>query len=128
MHEYPGFGLPLRYNGGDYPIGAHGSCTGSQSDLIPVRELAMMDIMEKLTEKEDWNKKVFDEEIVAKWRKEALAIPNEDLWHLAIAGKVQFWRNAENGRRLEISDDDHDWISMPEGIMSEGAFDCVRCL
>jgi hypothetical protein len=69
-HDYSGLRLPLR--GSDwtkynyYPIGAHGNIWGSDSDMVPVRELAMMDVMEKLIDKENWHKKVFDEDIVAK--------------------------------------------------------------
>lgn len=71
---YPGLGLPLlhmnqpytgsrvgEYEWKHYPIGAHASSPGAISDIIFVRELAMMNIMEQLTNKEDWNKKVFDE-------------------------------------------------------------------
>ncbi|KAJ4376011.1 hypothetical protein N0V83_001291 [Neocucurbitaria cava] len=124
--EYPGLGLPLRHNDqnfkrGFYPLGAHGSCSGSHSDLIPVRELAMMDVMEKLTDKEDWHKKVFDDEIVAKWRKEALAIPDEEFWKLAINGKRQWW-DSNDDVRLQI--DSSGGVEMSKGIMSEAAFSC----
>ncbi|CAO2652066.1 Nn.00g003490.m01.CDS01 [Neocucurbitaria sp. VM-36] len=127
MLDYPGLGLPLRHNKQDdygfYPIGAHGSCYGSDSDMIPVRELAMMDIMEKLTDKENWHKKVFDNEIVVRWRKEALALPDEEFWKLATDGKRQYWDHDNDGQ-LRIDPDDHEWIKTPEGIMSETTFDC----
>jgi len=128
MRDYPGLGLPLRYNEqenyGFYPIGAHGSCSGSGSDVIFVRELAMMNIMEQLTDKEDWHKKVFDEEIVTKWRKEVLATPDEEFWKLAKSGKSQYW-SREDGGEVRLYDDDHDWVQIPEGIMSETSFCCV---
>jgi hypothetical protein len=91
MPEYPGLGLALRYipddNALHYPIGAHGSCQGGQSDLLPVRELAMLSIMDRLTDKEEWHKKVFNDKIVSKWREEALAIPDAYFWKLAISDK-----------------------------------------
>jgi hypothetical protein len=91
MERYPGLGLPLRYNGGVaadfYPIGAHEDCEGAKSDLLPLREVAMMNFVEKLTDKPDWHEKIFDSLIVSKWRKEALEIPDGDLWGLA-AGSI----------------------------------------
>lgn len=129
--DYPGLGLPLRHNPQDefgfYPIGAHGSCYGADSDLLPVRELAMMSVMDKLTDKPDWEKKVFDEDIVSKWRKEALAIPDADFWHLSVSGKSQHWEDGE----VVASD---DWWARhlvekkrepPQGIMTDNTFDCV---
>ncbi|KAF2811084.1 uncharacterized protein BDZ99DRAFT_462360 [Mytilinidion resinicola] len=133
MPKYPGLGLPLRHNEqqdyGFYPIGAHGSCYGSDSDILPVRELAMMSIMERLTDKEDWHKKVFDEEIVSKYREVALSIPDEAFWKLAFQEKSQYWE--ENGN-LHVQD---DWsighVTRLEGIMTENTFDCcikeVQC-
>ncbi|KAF2002419.1 hypothetical protein P154DRAFT_488386 [Amniculicola lignicola CBS 123094] len=125
MPEYPGLGLPLRYNeqgeGRGYPIGAHGSCSDSNSELISVRELAMMFIMDNLTDKSEWNKKVLNEEIVENWRKEALEIPDEVFWKLASQGKRQWWADGE----LTINDDwSMEGVPMSEGILSENAFDC----
>jgi hypothetical protein len=128
-YEYPGLGLPLRhYDDREYPyypIGAHNNCHGSESQLIAVRELAMMDIMEKLTDKEDWNKKVFDDGIVAKWREEALAVPDSYFWDLAVYSKSEYWRY-DNGQ-LEL-DDDYDFACQLEGIMDEPTFEVVRCV
>ncbi|KAI1089855.1 hypothetical protein F5B19DRAFT_484951 [Rostrohypoxylon terebratum] len=121
---YPGLGLPLRHNPqmdrGHYPIGAHGSCIGSQSDLLPVRELAMLNIMESLTDKKDWHKKVFDDTIVSKWRKEALAIPDKFFWDLALRGKSQWW----NSDGEVIVSDDMVHVKSLEGILNETTFDC----
>jgi len=47
----------------------------------------MMDVMEKLTDKAQWNKKVFDDEIVEKWKKEALATPKKQLYSIATSGE-----------------------------------------
>jgi hypothetical protein len=129
MPDYPGLGLPLRHNEQDnygfYPIGAHGSCYGSESDLLAVRELAMMMVMDRLTDKPEWHKKVFDDTIIAKWREEALAIPDEELWKLSVSGKAQQFE--EGGVTLR-----DDWFSEQNGkppienIMDEDAFDFVR--
>ncbi|KAI4940146.1 uncharacterized protein J4E92_001434 [Alternaria infectoria] len=125
MNGYPGLGLPLRHweqtNYGFYPIGSHPNAYGSESDIIPVRELAVMDVLEKLTDKPDWHKKIFDDEIVAKWRKEALAIPDGRFWHLATAGMRQYWTDDED--RLELH---NGRGSCPlENILDEATFDTV---
>lgn len=87
LDKYPGLGLPLRqypqYDGRFFPMGAHANCYGSKSELLPVREVAMMNVMDRLTDKKDWHEKVFDNEIVEKWRKEALEIPDDLFWNLA---------------------------------------------
>jgi hypothetical protein len=128
--DYPGLGLPLRYNDqenyGFYPIGAHGSCYGADSDLLPVRELAMMSIMDRLTDKPDWEKKVFDEEIVAKWKTEAMQVDDAIWWKLAKSEKRQQWD--ANGK-LTVTD---DWATKrteaTKGFINEGTFDCVSVL
>jgi hypothetical protein len=125
MQQYPGLGLPLRHNlqgEGHYPIGAHGSCYGSQSDLVLIRELAMMSVMESLTDKEDWHTKVFDDKIVSKWREEALAIPDEQFFKLATSGKSQFWEESGNVR---LQDEDLYGVKVLQGIIDTNTFDCV---
>jgi hypothetical protein len=114
-YQYPGLGLPLRYSPqhdyGYYPNSA--SLHGSESELIFVRELAMMDVMDKLTDKPDWHKKVFDDAIVEKWEKEALAIPDDILYLLATTGKAR-WGDGNDGID-----------SKPEGILGLAAFEYV---
>jgi len=130
-HEYPGLGLPLRHDersGETYPMGAHGSCYGGKSDMVSVRELAMMMIMDQLTDKPDWHRKVFDEEvgqlitlsslstkfwtdfvrkqIVSKWRAEALAIPDVHFVKVAGEGRSQWAHNDENSKLEHIMDED----------------------
>ncbi|KAI1423131.1 hypothetical protein F5Y12DRAFT_716640 [Xylaria sp. FL1777] len=87
MPSYPGLGLSLWYLpqefGDIYPTGHNESCLASLPPPLQVREVAMMHIMDRLTDKPDWHKKVFDENIVTQWRAEALAYPDEVLWTLA---------------------------------------------
>jgi hypothetical protein len=127
MPDYPGLGLPLRQVSedlyGHYPIGAHGSCYGSASGLLPIRELAMMSIMDRLTDKDDWQKKVFDDEIVSKWREEALAIPDEQFMHLATRDKSQQWD--ENGKLSVYDDYRFGQVRPLKGIMTTNAFNYV---
>lgn len=68
----------------------------------------MMDLMDKLTDKENWHQKVFNKEIIKKWREEALALPDEVLWKQAV--------NEDWGESCPL-----------EGIMAPEIFDYV-CL
>lgn len=63
-----------------YPIGIHYNCVGAGSEMLLVREVALMLVMDRLTDKPDWHVKVFDDEIAEKWKSEALAWPETDLW------------------------------------------------
>lgn len=118
MSKYPGLGLPLREGmlrergALFYPIGAHHDCPYSTSDPLPVRELAMMSIMDKLTDKEDWHRKVFDENIVAKWREEARNIPDEHFWDLAEAESDlrKHAHPSENPARI-LNDESFEYVS-----------------
>lgn len=112
--SYPGLGLDLRTsfdNSSHYPMAAQPNSSDHKSQVLPVRELAMMNVMDKLTDKPDWHKKIFDDTIVTKWRKEALAIPND-----------QFWKELV----------DHDWytsdIVIPDDLMDSEVLDYVCVL
>jgi hypothetical protein len=56
---------------------------------LMVRERNMMAVMDRLTDKPEWDRKIFDEEILAKWKKEVMVMfkdepPekqfSEDMW------------------------------------------------
>jgi hypothetical protein len=47
--------------------------TSWAGDNLTVRERSMMGMMNEITDKPEWDRKVFDETIVAKWKGEALA-------------------------------------------------------
>ncbi|KAL5381627.1 hypothetical protein DPSP01_007075 [Paraphaeosphaeria sporulosa] len=124
---YPGLGLPLRIEADEqnyYPIGAHGSCSGSHTELLPVRELAMMHIMDRLTDKIDWDKKVWDETIVEKWRAEVKAIPDIEWWNIATTGKDI----GEDQNMYDEDEDDHPYIwarCQLDGVVNDSTFDCI---
>lgn len=72
----PGFGLPLTY----HPPGAFHTLIGVQeqdwtANTLTIREVCMLRLMEEITNKPDWWRKVNDPEIVAKWKKEAVEMP-----------------------------------------------------
>lgn len=85
----PGWGLPVNYTPGvnvsniDEPRGRFQNAIQDWSGSpLCVREITMVGVMRELMEKPDWDRKVFDEQIIAKWRKEALQNFNlsEKLW------------------------------------------------
>ncbi|KAL7924524.1 hypothetical protein ACQKWADRAFT_270273 [Trichoderma austrokoningii] len=116
MALYPGLGLPLRHYpreyGKFYPLGIHTNCIDTDSALLPVREVAMMNIMEQLTDKENWHVMIFNDEIVDQWRKEALQQPNR-----------VYWKQATDNRGADAI----DGVRRPPGIMDATTFDyCVK--
>ncbi|KAL1612138.1 hypothetical protein SLS60_000361 [Paraconiothyrium brasiliense] len=129
---YPGLGLPLRveleHHQDFYPIGAHSGCSDAFTDLLTVRELAMMHIMDRLTDKPDWSKKVWDEEIVDKWRTEAKAIPDIYWWNIATKGEGQ---DEEKEQEEDEDEDYHRYHRYQhhrcqlQGVVNEKTFDCT---
>ena len=79
----PGFGLP-RSHGLDtnsdvnFPNALDFDGLGWLSKGTMTRERRMMAFMGQITDKPDWQTKVYDDAIVAKWRAEAKAQPNVD--------------------------------------------------
>lgn len=80
----PGFGLPITHRiPRGRPLGAetkrfrHG-ISDYAGDRMVAREVYMLRLMEVITEKKDWQKKVFDENIAAKWSEEA-TVGNDSL-------------------------------------------------
>ena len=74
--QLPGFGLPVNYRPHMHFPNAVLHWSGT---ILTVRELNMMAIMDKITDKPDWDKKVFDDTIVQKWRQEALGTEGMDV-------------------------------------------------
>ncbi|CAG9948297.1 unnamed protein product [Clonostachys rosea f. rosea IK726] len=91
-NSYPGLGKKVRYVADPwdkkefYPLGIHPNCAGSISEMLFVREVAMMIVMDRLSDKPDFHRKVFDDAIVARWIDEALAIPDNSLWDEIVLG------------------------------------------
>ncbi|KAE8308479.1 hypothetical protein BDV41DRAFT_581455 [Aspergillus transmontanensis] len=68
--EGPSKGQRLRF--------PHALCDNCYSDGVSVRERRMLDFINKITDKPEWARKVFDEDIVSKWRSEA-CVHSEEL-------------------------------------------------
>lgn len=114
---YPGVKIDLRHYPQErdkpiYPIGAHPDCRGTTSEMLPVREVAMMILMDRLTDKPNWQEKVFDEEVVSKWRSEAMEQPEDDLYAQITEGKTM--RKIPMPRRVRIVEEDvFDFACLP---------------
>jgi hypothetical protein len=120
--KYPGLGLDIRHDDSNdrdviYPIGIHFNCYGSESEMLLVREVAMMMVMESITDKPDWHVKVFDPEIANKWKAEALALP-VDAMYKEIAEDRITWPNEAFAAQAP----------KPKSILDEACLDYVRLL
>jgi hypothetical protein len=75
--KFPGFGLPVEFvPKWDESPHAHLSSPWSSSG-VTLREQRMMAFINTITDKPDWETKVFDDKIVAKWREEAKVGPDD---------------------------------------------------
>src|SRR6266699_3157487 len=81
--QLPGFGLPANtipdfwYKGSHHEnivslLGYPNAIPDWSGGLMTVRERNMMVTVDQITDKPEWRRKVFDEEIVAKWRTQAI--------------------------------------------------------
>ncbi|RDB28808.1 hypothetical protein Hypma_014802 [Hypsizygus marmoreus] len=94
--QLPGFGLPLNFipcaESSEGPAKGEGRELFRnalnmwdiqdgyvQLPLTTLREFTMLHLMNELTDKPDWHKKVFDDTIAAKWKSEALATEGLDI-------------------------------------------------
>lgn len=74
--QVPGFGQPVDLELDIYKDDRfrHG-VNDFLNERLTVREIAMLGLMDAITEKPRWQEKIFDETIVEKWRNEATAMP-----------------------------------------------------
>ncbi|TQV97134.1 DUF1665 domain-containing protein [Cordyceps javanica] len=85
--KYPGFDLDLRcIEREGYPLGFP-NAKGGESKVLQIREVAMMMLMDQITDKPNWHEKVFNEEIVQKWRQGAAEQPEAALFARIMEGK-----------------------------------------
>ena len=73
-----------------YPIAISHEARGCTSPILQVREVAMMMLMDQITEKDKWYDKVFDDGIVNKWREEAEMQSEESLFNRILSGKHRY--------------------------------------
>lgn len=76
--QFPGLGLPIDHEGKGlttFPLAIGGRPWTSNG--VTLRERRMLNFINQITDKPDWEVKVFDEEIVSRWRTEADVRPEE---------------------------------------------------
>jgi hypothetical protein len=84
----PGFsGIPIEYVLQCEDRFAHSTEDLKQVPAVTAREWAMVAAMNSLTDKPDWQVKIFDDNIVASWREEALAA-SPLIWSEEFQGKT----------------------------------------
>lgn len=72
--------------------------------MLTLRERWMLDFMNQVTDKPDWNRKVFDEEIIAHWKQETTEMQWLRKW------KAQKWKSnyRNDDDESEIDEDDNE--------------------
>jgi hypothetical protein len=75
--KVPGFGLAMDHeaSSGEPPHFRHGA-NDFLNDRLTAREIAMLRLMDSITDKQEWNTKVYNDEILASWLKEAASASN----------------------------------------------------
>jgi hypothetical protein len=87
--QVPGFNsIPIHYELKSEDRFAHGEREWRQTPGVTAREQAMVDLMNKLTDKPGWHVDVFNDEIVDKWRENAFKtcpLMSEKAWSWCLA-------------------------------------------
>jgi hypothetical protein len=86
--QVPGFGdIPIHFVLLCYERFAHGILEWRQAPAVTAREFAMVAVMEQLTDRPGWDVNIFDDQVVADWRKEVVAtnpLISEKAWTLCV--------------------------------------------
>lgn len=69
--KLPGFGLPIDHMPEHTYRFPHAIADDYATQPITFRERRMLNFINQITDKPEWDRKVFDESIVSKWREEA---------------------------------------------------------
>lgn len=113
----PGFGASLKVES-HLPIAQKW-----YASPITVRERAMLSLMSALKDKAEWDRKVFDESIVRKWRGEALQFRADRKPDSAVAAVANAWKKTEeggeNGQSLDLDGEQR------QTIITDAVFDYV---
>lgn len=114
QHRYPGINVDLKH---PKPLWRPDIDTFSFYDiydydeiLLPLREVFMMTLMDRLTDKAGWHKKVFDQDIVAKWRQEASEQSEKELFDEIVSkSRVAFPGGIEEENNAFEDIDEYGW-------------------
>lgn len=106
--QVPGFNdIPLYYELKSEDRFAHGEREWRQTPGVTAREQAMVDLMNKVTDKPGWNVDVFNDEIVDNWRKwafETYHLMSEKAWSWCLEelrDKAAYFKETKHVRVLD---------------------------
>ncbi|KAF2794052.1 hypothetical protein K505DRAFT_374880 [Melanomma pulvis-pyrius CBS 109.77] len=90
----PGFGLPVNElkqwgRGGEQERLPHAIADNFASYGVTARERRMLEFINQITDKPAWNRKIFDKDIIGKWKEEAVR------WDDSLPEKGDWWLSEE---------------------------------
>ncbi|PYI01145.1 hypothetical protein BO78DRAFT_379544 [Aspergillus sclerotiicarbonarius CBS 121057] len=104
----PGFGdIPIHYELPPEARFAHGIYEWRQAPAVTARELAMVAVMNNLTDHSDWHVDISNDEVAARWRKEAFdttPLMSEKTWDWCVKelrDKAVYFRENQHIRVLD---------------------------
>lgn len=106
--QVPGFkDIPIHYELPSDARFAHGMVEWRQAPAVTARELAMVAVMNQLTDHPEWHVDIFNDQVVADWRKEAFAtapLMSEMVWTWCVKelqDKAVYFRENQHARVLD---------------------------
>ncbi|KAH2173780.1 hypothetical protein KXW37_000628 [Aspergillus fumigatus] len=109
--DLPGYSIPLNWSPGAYEMFPNALESSQAERLTTHREILMMRALNSITDKLDWEKKVFDEEITAKWRKEIIG-SGED-----ITPNMMDWIIKEAQWKAKVFQDTKHVVAFDAGVV-----------
>ncbi|KAH1546324.1 hypothetical protein LV164_007421 [Aspergillus fumigatus] len=109
--DLPGYSIPLNWSPGAYEMFPNALESSQAERLTTHREILMMRALNSITDKLDWEKKVFDEEITAKWRKEFIG-SGED-----ITPNMMDWIIKEAQWKAKVFQDTKHVVAFDAGVV-----------
>ncbi|KAH8662507.1 hypothetical protein BX600DRAFT_466486 [Xylariales sp. PMI_506] len=118
--QVPGIGFPVDISVNDEPHFSHGANDFKQEPRLTAREVSMLRLMNALTDKPSWHTKVFDEDVVAKWKAEALGMPlvSEKVWEWCLEEMRDKARDFEKTSRV-LTLDAASRVCKADGLVDE---------
>lgn len=120
----PGWGLAIEHRAADmFPTALFDT---REAPLLTVREYTMMELMNRITDKPNWDAKVFDDGTVSKWKAEAMNVSDEDVTEKMVDWCIAELRyKATKFKRLNCVETlDGVWKS--DTIVSDGLKDALK--
>ncbi|KAK1751543.1 hypothetical protein QBC47DRAFT_454790 [Echria macrotheca] len=98
---------------GEYNSGFRTDYWNAHSDMILVREVAMMQVMETITDKPDWHINIFDHETAMQWEQEALDRSNNHYWRTCSNFHDRCWKTDDADGTSSVG------VVEPPGILDQ---------